>query len=435
MKVLIIGSGGREDAIAWKLNGESSISDIFVSPGNAGMTRLEKVSCFETESMSDLVNRSLQLGVDLCICGPEAPLTSGISKLFEDQGILFFGPSAQGAQLEGSKIFSKEFMARNSIPTAKFNIAKSYNEAIDLLDKWDMTKGIVIKADGLAGGKGVVVTYSAEEARETVFDFMQNPEVSIHSEQLLLEEVLPGEEVSCFALCSHENFFFLGSACDHKRVGDGDTGPNTGGMGCFRDRQWPDQALQEKVKERVLKSTLAAMVREGTPFVGFLFMGLMVDDQGEPWVIEYNVRMGDPETQTLLPLLKGDFGSALMTMLNAKGEGLTSESINLSLADQDSVHVVLTSGGYPSIGKHSMSLGHEIVINDTEDNEGEVFFAGVKRSGETLVNSGGRVLGVTCTGGSLEECRKNTYNIVEKIKLEDSHYRKDIAAKKRGGSP
>jgi phosphoribosylamine--glycine ligase len=298
-----------------------------------------------------------------------------------------------------------------------------------------MTKGIVIKADGLAGGKGVVVTYSAEEARETVFDFMQNPEVSIHSEQLLLEEVLPGEEVSCFALCSHENFFFLGSACDHKRVGDGDTGPNTGGMGCFRDRQWPDQALQEKVKERVLKSTLAAMVREGTPFVGFLFMGLMVDDQGEPWVIEYNVRMGDPETQTLLPLLKGDFGSALMTMLNAKGEGLTSESINLSLADQDSVHVVLTSGGYPSIGKHSMSLGHEIVINDTEDNEGEVFFAGVKRSGETLVNSGGRVLGVTCTGGSLEECRKNTYNIVEKIKLEDSHYRKDIAAKKRGGSP
>ncbi len=426
MNILIIGSGGREDALAWKLCQEQNIKKVYICPGNAGMQRLEKAETIPMGGINELINFSLDNHVHLCICGPEAPLTEGLADHFSKAGIAFFGPSAQAARLEGSKIFSKEFMARHNIPTAKFKVAESYEEAIQIIEKWDFEKGIVLKADGLAGGKGVVVTHSQEEAKDTIFDFMKNPDVSIKTSRLLLEDILIGEEVSCFGLCAEENFIFLGSACDHKRVGDGDTGANTGGMGCFRDRKWPDQTLQDKVIEQVLKPTLAGLKSEGTPFTGFLFMGLMIDEGGNPWVIEYNVRMGDPETQTLIPLLVGDLGSALFNMVNG------GPSIDLALEDKDSVHVVLTSGGYPSIGKHEMSLGHEIHFVNTDDDKSEVFFAGVRAQGEKLINSGGRVLGVTCVGSSVEDCRKQAYTKMEGIELKDSHYRRDIGERKRG---
>jgi len=430
MKVLIIGSGGREDAFCWKFNGESGVEKVYVWPGNAGMNRLEKVELLSSESFEHLVKQASDLQVDLCVCGPEGPLAEGVADLFKKADISFFGPSAQAAQLEGSKIFSKEFMRKYSIPTADFEVAESFEQAQELVSKWNMEEGIVLKADGLASGKGVVVTNSLEEAQATVFDFMKDPQVSVKTDRLLLEKVLMGEEVSCFALCSKESFFFLGSACDHKRVGDGDVGANTGGMGCFRDRKWPNPSLQEKIVEKVLKPTLTGMKKEGTPFTGFLFMGLMIDKEGEPWVIEYNVRMGDPETQTLFPLLKGSLASSLKQMADG---GVVKD---LELIDKDSVHVVLTSGGYPSIGKHSMSLGHELNLEKLSPStrDLEIFYAGVKAQADQLCNSGGRVLGVTALGNSIEECRLSVYREMQNIKLEASHYRKDIGLKPRGKS-
>ena len=429
MKVLIIGSGGREDALAWKLNGEDSIDEVLVCPGNIGMKRLAKVELIEAMDFESLSQLARTRGVSLCICGPEAPLTQGISTLFENQDINFFGPSREAAQLEGSKIFSKEFMKEHSIPTAPFTVASDYESALEIIRAWGVEeRGVVLKADGLAGGKGVVVTHSLKEAESCLYDFMKDESVSVKTDKILIEEVLRGVEVSCFALCSGEGFFFLGSACDHKRVGDGDTGPNTGGMGCYRDRSWPNTNLQKKVIEQVLKPTLKGMKEKSHPFTGFLFMGLMIDEFNEPSVIEYNVRMGDPETQTLMPLLEGMLG------LSLKGLTQGAKETDLKLIDKDSVHVVMTSGGYPSIGKHSMSLGHKITFKDPQalQEMGELFFAGVKSQGIDITNSGGRVLGVTCVGDSIEECRKQVYSAIELVDFKDGHYRRDIGQSIRG---
>lgn len=429
MNILVLGSGGREDAFVWKLQQEKAVQEIYVCPGHPFMERFDKVKCLPKKNHAELVSFAKEMKVDLTIAGPEAPLTEGIRDAFEKEGLLLFGPHQKAAALEGSKIFSKEFMMRNDIPTASFKVCDSFKEAKEALSEWDMNKGIVIKADGLAGGKGVVVTKDRELALKTLHDFMENPEVSIQSDKILLEEVLPGEEVSAFALCHGGNFFFLGSACDHKRVFENDKGPNTGGMGCFRTREWPDEALEQKIRERILKPTLAGCQKEGMPFSGFLFMGLMINEAGDPYVIEYNVRMGDPETQTLFPLIVGDLGTALIDLMNDKGP-------RLGLKEQDSVHVVMTSGGYPSIDNTPMVLGEGIDLPqdllEGSLSDSHLFLAGVsKNDSGQMVNSGGRVLGVTVTADSMEEARVKAYQQIEKIQFKGMHFRRDIGARRR----
>ncbi len=433
MKILIIGSGGREDAFAWKFQGESDVSEIFVVPGNDAMTRFSKVKLWDTvKDPKDLAIKAKESGVSLVVCGPEAPLTEGISKFFDDVEIPFFGPNQMGAQLEGSKIFSKEFMHEFKIPTAGFQVHNSYEDALKALELWPMTTGIVIKADGLAGGKGVVVTYDFDEAKSTLFDFMKDPAVSVKTDRILFEHVLPGEEVSAFAFCNGDEFFFLGMACDHKRVGDGDTGPNTGGMGCYRDLLWPSLSTQEKIINRVLKPTLEGMKRRGNPYKGILFMGLMIDALQDPYVIEYNVRFGDPEAQTLLPLIEGNLSQGLWNLC-VHG----TFSTPLKLRELASVHVVMTSGGYPSIGKNQMSLKHQIEVPsellESHEDRKILFMAGVeKNSSGDFINTGGRVLGVTAISENFEDARRESYEATYKISFKDCHYRRDIASARRG---
>lgn len=435
MNILIIGSGGREDAFVWKFQQEDNVEKIFVVPGHDAMERFSKVSLWNDsvkESVA-LADKAQEHHVDLVVCGPEAPLTEGISAAFDRVGIAFFGPDEQGAQLEGSKIFSKNFMRDLNIPTAGFQIHNSYDDAMSALDQWPMTTGIVIKADGLAGGKGVVVTYDIEEAKRTLYDFMKDPSVSVKTDRILFEHILPGDEVSAFAFCSGEEFFFLGMACDHKRVNDNDQGPNTGGMGCYRDLSWPNHSTQEKIIERVLKPTLKGMKERGTPFKGILFMGLMIDSLQDPYVIEYNVRFGDPEAQTLLPMIEGNLSLMLFNLCvtgKIKGE--------LSLQNKAAIHIVMTSGGYPSIGKHTMNLNHLIEIPaqllDSNNRDEILFMAAVRRdeNGHYL-NSGGRVLGVSVIDDDYESARNTAYQWIEKIHFQDAHYRRDIGAKRRGG--
>jgi len=434
VRVLIIGSGGREDAFAWKFNGEENVSQIYVSPGNAAIERLVKASCVETLDHSNIVGFCRDNLVDLVVIGPEAPLTEGIVDLLSEHSIHAFGPSKAAAKLEGSKIFSKIFMKENSIPTASFEVYDSFSAASEGLNNWPVEKkGIVIKVDGLAGGKGVVVTKDRQEAEQALFDFMKDPQVSVKTERILFEDILQGEEVSAFALCFQNDkgdpdYIFLGSACDHKRVFDNDQGPNTGGMGCYRDPLWPTIKSLDLIEEKVLKPTLKGMKEQGNTFTGFLFMGLMMDGSGCPHVIEYNVRMGDPETQALLPLIEGELSQTLLECVQGR------KPDELVLSDQASVHVVLTSGGYPSLGKIPMDLGH--VIKEQGVVNGLTFYAGVQNDplNGGLLNSGGRVLGVTSIGSSIDEARELAYAGVSQFSYKGMHYRKDIGKNKRGNS-
>lgn len=426
MKVLILGSGGREDAFAWKLSNESQIEKIYVSPGHDGMSRFEKVETIGSFSHEELRDFAKEKKIDLTIVGPETPLTMGIVDLFIDSGLRIFGPSKKAAQLEGSKIFSKNFMKKYEIPTASFETYDNYKDAVAGLSNWPIEeKGIVIKADGLAGGKGVVVTHDRSEAEHTINDFMINPEISVKSDTILFENILPGDEVSVFALCKGLDSFYLGSACDHKRLGDNDTGPNTGGMGCFRDPSWPDLNLLNKIEERILKPTLQGCMAEGMSYNGFLFMGLMIDEKSDPYVVEYNVRLGDPETQTLLPLLDGSLGQFIYDFIDS------GSADGLSLKDEASVHIVATSGGYPSLDDSPLDLGHSIDLGNVQDG---IFLAGIKNdeNGNGYLNSGGRVLGVTVSSSTVDEAREKAYRLMENIKFKGMHYRSDIARRKRG---
>lgn len=440
MNLLIVGSGGREDAFLWRLCNEEGVEKVFVSPGHGGMERFKKATIVGKLSVEETVEFCRKENIELVVIGPEAPLTIGLADSLRESGIAAFGPGREAAQLEGSKIFSKEFMKRHNIPTAQFEVYENYQEAVTGLKNWPVEKeGIVIKADGLAGGKGVVVTSDRKEAEHTLHDFMVNPEINVKSENILFEKVLPGDEVSVFAMANGLDYFIVGSACDHKRIGDNDTGPNTGGMGCYHDPLWPDPELKKKIEERILKPTLKGCLAEGMPYNGFLFMGLMVDKNNDPYVVEYNVRFGDPETQTLLPLIKGSF---LKGMLSFIPEHLVENrpSCDLDLVAKASVHVVATSGGYPSLTGEPLDLGHvievpeDLMLEKGTDSDVYFFLAGVQQDPRKrgLLNSGGRVLGVTAIGNDRDDARAKAYANLEKVKFKGMYYRKDIALRQRG---
>lgn len=416
LKVLIIGSGGREHALAWKLQQSPRLGKLYCAPGNAGMASIAKCVEISSDDIQGLLKFAKKEKIDLTVVGPEAPLTAGIVDQFEQAGLKVFGPSQAAAQLEGSKSFSKEFMLRCNIPTATFMSFDYIDDARAFLNHAQFP--LVVKADGLAAGKGVVICNTLVEGLVAIDQMMRDKIFAEAGAKVVVEDYLVGEEVSILAICDGENFVILESAQDHKRIFDDDLGPNTGGMGAYSPAPMMTETLLRKIEARIIEPTVRGMAREGTPFKGVLYAGLMLTEQG-PQVLEYNVRFGDPETQAVLPRLESD----LLEIMLASCDGRLNE-MPLVWDKRPCVCVVMSSGGYP--GKYE--TGFEIAgLSSLED--AFVFHAGTKAEGDKITTAGGRVLGVVSLGNNIKEAIHNVYEAVEKIKFEHMFFRRDIAAK------
>ena len=402
MKILVVGSGGREHALCWKLAQSPKTSALYAAPGNPGIAQV--ATCLAT---TDYLAAAESIDADLTVVGPETPLGAGIVDQFRAKGRRIVGPTAAAARLESSKTFAKELMLRAGIPTARFATAASTEEARDALLEFDLP--VVIKADGLAAGKGVVIANTHEEARRAIDQL---------GPALVIEEFLAGEEVSFIVLSDGVNVLALEPTQDHKTVNDGDLGPNTGGMGAYCDGRILDAFSQELVMAQVVRPAIAQMRAEGTPFTGFLYAGLMMTARG-PKVVEFNARLGDPETQVLMHRMASDFVEPLF----AAAHGALDET-PLDWKADPSVCVVLAAAGYPG----SVRTGDTIAGLD-QVHEAMVFHAGTKLDKDVVVTSGGRVLGVTSSGANLESALRNAYGEVGGIHFDGMHYRKDIGKK------
>jgi phosphoribosylamine--glycine ligase len=420
MKVLIIGRGGREHALAWKISQSSYVSGIFVAPGNDGMRDVAETVAISETDFENLVRFVENNEIDLTVVGPEVPLALGIVDYFKERGLKIFGPTQQAAQIESSKIYAKQLMKKYRIPTAGFYTASSLDEARKIIQSLPFHE-MVIKADGLAAGKGVVICSSKEEAQSVVNEFLIGHKFGKAGEKIVIEERLFGEEASVFALTDGENFVILPASQDHKAVFDGDTGPNTGGMGAYAPTPLINEQMMDRIRSEIIQPTLSAMRKEGTPFQGCLYCGLMITDEG-PKVIEFNCRFGDPETEVVLPVIESD----LLPVLHEIAEGnLTIHSVQQK--DQFAVSVVLASGGYPGQyrkGVEIAGLDHPMLKN-----EYLIFHAGTKIEDGKFVTNGGRVLNVVGKGTSLREAIQKTYEGVKLISFDQMHFRKDIGQK------
>jgi len=419
MNLLLLGSGGREHAFAHKLTQSPRCSRLFVAPGNAGTARLATnlpIAVTDFEAVAEAVRRH---AIDLLIVGPEEPLVRGVRDFFEKNeefsALRIVGPDAAGAQLEGSKDFSKAFMQRHGVPTAASQTFSADTLAEGLAYLETQSLPIVLKADGLAAGKGVIIAETLAEAKETLREMLVEAKFGAASSKVVIEEFLTGIELSVFVLTDGVHYKILPEAKDYKRIGEGDTGPNTGGMGAVSPVPFADAEFMAKVEERVVKPTLAGLVDEGIRYVGFIFIGLMNSD-GEPWVIEYNARMGDPETEAVLPRIESDW----VELLLAAAEGNLDEK-ELKISEKTAVTTVLVSGGYPG----DYAKGHEISFVETPANV-TVFHAGTSQKDGSVVTNGGRVLAVTALGDSLETARAASQQAAEGITFEGKQYRKDI---------
>jgi phosphoribosylamine---glycine ligase len=405
MKILVVGSGGREHALCWKLAQSPKTSALYAAPGNPGIAQV--ATCLAT---TDYLAAAESMDADLTVVGPETPLAAGIVDQFHAKGRRIVGPTAAAARLEASKSFAKELMLRAGIPTARFATATNAEEARDALLEFDLP--IVIKADGLAAGKGVIIANTHEEARRAIDQLMTI------GGSLVIEEFLAGEEVSFIVLSDGVNVLALEPTQDHKTVLDGDQGPNTGGMGAYCDGRILDPFRQELVMAQVIRPAIAQMRADGTPFTGFLYAGLMMTPQG-PKVVEFNARLGDPETQALMHRMATDFVEPLF----AAAHGSLDET-PLEWKADPSVCVVLAAAGYPG----GVRTGDAISGLD-QVHEATVFHAGTKLDRNVLITSGGRVLGVTASGATLDLAISNAYEDVRKIHFDGMHYRKDIGKK------
>jgi len=428
-RILLLGGGGREHALAWKLAQSPEVAEIIAMPGSDGIAAVDKTRCISgNAAASAAVLAAVQAEKpDLVIIGPEAPMAAGISDALSQAGFAVAAPSKAAAQLESSKIFSKSFMARHNIPTASFTACPDYESARGIIAAWPIEeKGIVLKADGLAAGKGVVVTHDRATAEKTLYDFMQNPSCAVKTEQILIEALLDGKEVSAFAICDGKTFLPVGYVCDYKRVRDNNEGPNTGGMGGYAPQGWPSAAMKDYINLHVFKPVVDGMAAEGIPFKGILFAGLMV--QGDDvHVIEFNVRFGDPETQILLPLLEDD----IYPLFKAAAEGALAGLPAPQLKKGTAVHVVMTSEGYPETLGTGMRLGETVdmpedLLAQRSNDNSLLFIAGADKQDGVWKNTGGRVLGVTALGASLEEARRKAYDSLGKIRFNGAHWRTDI---------
>lgn len=417
MKVLVIGSGGREHALLWKLSQSPSVTDVYVVPGNDGMS--DVASLIPIKGNEDIIDFARLMQVDLTVAGPETVLTEGLADEFEKRGMAFFGPSKAAARIEGSKGFAKALMKKYGIPTAAYETFDDEEKAIAYLKAND-TYPIVIKADGLASGKGVIIAQSEEEAIDTVKDMLEGHTFSGAGRSVVIEEFMEGEEASMLCFCDGTNVVPMISAQDHKRIFDFDKGPNTGGMGAYAPAPVMTKEMCEEVNVRILRPIVAAMKKEGYPFKGCLYAGLMITSEG-PKVVEFNCRFGDPETEAVLPLFDGDLARVMLDCVHGT---LSDEAVVWKKAC--TVDVVLASEGYPA----SHSSGEVISgIEDAKKAGCLVFHAGtVKKNGQYVVN-GGRVLNVVALADTLAEAKAKAYEGVSRISWRGMQYRHDIADK------
>lgn len=417
MKVLVIGSGGREHALLWKLSQSPSVTDVYVVPGNDGMS--DVASLIPIKGNDDIIDFARLMQVDLTVAGPETVLTEGLADEFEKRGMAFFGPSKAAARIEGSKGFAKALMKKYGIPTAAYETFDDEEKAIAYLKAND-TYPIVIKADGLASGKGVIIAQSEEEAINTVKDMLEGHTFSGAGRSVVIEEFMEGEEASMLCFCDGTNVVPMISAQDHKRIFDFDKGPNTGGMGAYAPAPVMTKEMCEEVNVRILRPIVAAMKKEGYPFKGCLYAGLMITSEG-PKVVEFNCRFGDPETEAVLPLFDGDLARVMLDCVHGT---LSDEAVVWKKAC--AVDVVLASEGYPA----SHSSGEVISgIEDAKKAGCLVFHAGtVKKNGQYVVN-GGRVLNVVALSDTLAEAKAKAYEGVSRISWRGMQYRHDIADK------
>jgi len=423
LKILLVGGGGREHAVAWKLSQSPQVSQIYVCPGNGGTASLNKTTNITSVSATDfpgLVNFARQQSINVLLPGPEQPLVDGIVDTFQQQApeILCFGPSKKAAEIEGSKTFAKDFMKQHGIPTAAYSNFSSYDSAKAYLDSVDHS--VVIKASGLAAGKGVIIPTSKGEAHAALKEIMLDKQFGGAGDEVVIEEFLEGEEISILSFCDGKTIKSLPPAQDHKRIFDGDKGPNTGGMGTYAPapERICSKSMFEEIERTVLKPTVEAMRKEGMPFVGCLFTGLMMTKAG-PRVLEYNVRFGDPETQSLLPLMETD----LVDVLVACTEGKLKD-VDLRVADKAAATVVLAASGYPESYRKGTEMKLKPVPNDVV-----LFHAGTTLEDGILRTSGGRVIASTATAGKLDDAIKAAYDGVRCIEFDGMQYRKDIGAK------
>jgi phosphoribosylamine---glycine ligase len=426
MKVLVVGSGGREHALVWKIAQSKGVSKVYCAPGNAGISRQASIAPIRANDLNGLLQFALKEKVDLTVVGPEDPLTKGIVDLFESKGLSIFGPSGKAAQLEGSKVFAKEMMRKCGIPTSSYETFSDRQKAVAYLRGQKLP--IVVKADGLAAGKGVMVCKTLEEAIRAVDQIMVDKAFGEAGSQVIIEECLVGEEASCLAFTDGKTILSMASCQDHKAIFDGDEGPNTGGMGAYSPAPVVTGVIHEKVMQEVLKPIVKGMAEEGMPYKGVLYAGIMVCD-GVPKVLEFNARFGDPETQPILMRMKGD----VVPILEACIRGNLSQC-RIEWDRRPSVCVVMASGGYP--GDYDKGK----VIDGLEEvdrmKDVFVFHAATAFQGGRVVTSGGRVLGVTGLGEGIPEAIEMTYQAVKKISWEGAHYRTDIGRKalqKRNG--
>lgn len=417
MQVLVIGGGGREHTLVWKLAQSKSVTKIYAAPGNPGMKGLAECVDLDIADLDGLADWAEKHAIDLTVVGPEAPLVAGIVDVFKARGLTIFGPSAKAAEIEGSKIFSKELMEKYGVPTAFFKVCDNLADARAFVEE----KGapIVIKADGLAAGKGVVVAMTKDEALDALDDMMGHHKFGSAGNRVVIEEFMEGEEASLLAFTDGKNIVPMLAAQDHKRVNDGDQGPNTGGMGAYCPAPVMTAALKEKTVKEVLRPIVDALAKEGRPYSGCLYAGLMIKGDSVK-VVEFNARFGDPETQVVLPLLQSDLAEIMAAC--AKGT-LQPEMVEWS--DKAAVCVVMASGGYPGSYKKGLPITGLKAAGAMEDVV--VFHAGTREEDGKILTNGGRVLGVTAVADDIPSAQQKAYDAVDKIHFEGAHFRQDIA--------
>jgi phosphoribosylamine--glycine ligase len=413
---MVIGSGAREHALAWKLKESPRVDELYAAPGNAGTAAIAHNLDIPANNIDALAEAAGQHGIDLTIVGPEAPLASGIVDLFQGRHLPVLGPTKAAAQIESSKVFSKELMQKYGIPCARGTVFSSYSEAREHVRS--QSTPLVIKADGLAAGKGVVVATSREQALEALSEFMERKTLGTAGDRIIIEECLSGREVSLLAFTDGSNVRPMVPACDYKRVFDGDRGPNTGGMGSYSPPGFFHQSDVEKIQRTILEPTVLAMASEGIPYKGILYVGLMVNPEGAK-VLEFNARFGDPETQAIIPRLKTDLVDISLAVIDG-----TLDRMAIEWSGDACVAVVLASGGYPG----GYQTGFPITGLNEMDDDVIVFHAGTAMK-NGVVTSGGRVLTVVGSGPTLREARDRVYANIPRIHFQDRKYRRDIAAR------
>lgn len=417
MKVLVVGSGGREHALCWKI-AQRPDTEVYIAPGNIGMVDVATLVNIKVDDIAGLVDFAKAEGIDLTVVGPELPLTLGIVDAFQEAGLACFGPNKAAAKLEGSKAFSKELMKKYGIPTAAFDTFTDVEKAKAFVDEIGVP--CVVKADGLAAGKGVIICMTREEADKAIEDMLTDHAFGDASATIVIEEYMVGPEVSVLAFADGKSVLPMVSAQDHKRIFDGDKGPNTGGMGAYSPAPVYTEALSAEVNKTIIEPTIAAMAAEGTPFTGILYTGLMLTEKG-PRVLEYNVRFGDPETQPIMVRMKSDIVALFQACVDGKLDEAT-----LEWHDEAAVCVIMASGGYPASSEKGVPIHG---LDDIAAEEAIVFHSGTAEKDGEIVTNGGRVLGVTAKDATIKGAIDKAYAAVEKINFDHMQFRRDIGAR------